>query len=165
MPARRASCENGFVSVAGRLRRLHKHPARTSTNPIFARVLLTAVYGPFSPQMRFNSTSTTPPVLCNSDPTCPVRRFQLAEVVYQQQLTAQDCLNRGGRSSSKRPVSPDKRLPNEHKCTICTHTASYTAFAMASSLAPGVSKCSAASLQPACLPKDPTHLDHSRIIA
>lgn len=42
---------NGFVSVAGRLRWLHEHPTRTSTNPIFARVLLTALYGPLLPQM------------------------------------------------------------------------------------------------------------------
>lgn len=42
---------NGFVSVAGRLRRLHKHPTRTSTNPVFARVLVTALYGPLPPQM------------------------------------------------------------------------------------------------------------------
>lgn len=54
MPARRASlhervCQRGWAAetVAQNIRR------GASTNPIFARVLLTALYGPLPPQMLY----------------------------------------------------------------------------------------------------------------
>lgn len=165
MPARQASYtlgKYGFVSVAGRLRRLHKHPTRTSTNPGFARVLLTAVYGPviYADALQFAKQHTTSTVQQWSTVPCSALSAGygcISAAAYGARLPKPRC------SVVFQKTCVTRQEAAEWAPVYHLHPYSYTAFVMTSNLAPGVSKCSAASLQPACLPKGSNPLDHSRV--